>query len=158
MESWNHRMLRVGRILKHHLAPILCHNQGCHPLGQVSQGPIKPGLQHFQGWGIHKLSRQPADCCSALHVRLPYGVQVVPGMAGGQHAALWLWIGSTTLLGKLCSLLASGRAGSKHRRWICGVTCWSVFYCGDEDQMSCKKSQHWLVVTLTRQVLTSSDF
>ena len=41
----------------------LCHRQGHQPphliLDQVAQGPIQPGLEHLQGWGIHNLSGQP---------------------------------------------------------------------------------------------------
>ncbi|KAK4818440.1 hypothetical protein QYF61_013127 [Mycteria americana] len=29
------------------------------PLDQVAQSPIQPGLEHFQGWGIHSFSGQP---------------------------------------------------------------------------------------------------
>ena len=39
-----------------------CHRQGHQPphlLDQVAQGPIQPGLEHLQGWGIHNLSGQP---------------------------------------------------------------------------------------------------
>jgi len=38
------------------------HRQGHQPphlLDQAAQGPIQPGLEHLQGWGIHKLSGQP---------------------------------------------------------------------------------------------------
>lgn len=27
----------------------------CYPLDQAAQGPVQLGLQHFQGWGIHKV-------------------------------------------------------------------------------------------------------
>ena len=30
-----------------------------HLLHQAAQGPIQPGLEHLQGWGIHNLSGQP---------------------------------------------------------------------------------------------------
>ncbi|PKU40142.1 hypothetical protein llap_9553 [Limosa lapponica baueri] len=30
----------------------LCHGQGHLPLDKVSQSPIQPGLEHFQGWSI----------------------------------------------------------------------------------------------------------
>jgi len=56
-------MAQVGRDLKDHEAPtIMLHaapptstfnsRPGCH-------GPIQPGLEHVQGWGIHSLSGQP---------------------------------------------------------------------------------------------------
>ena len=39
------------------------HRQGHQPpyliLAQAAQGPIQPGLEHLQGWGIHNLSGQP---------------------------------------------------------------------------------------------------
>ena len=42
---------------------IPCHKQGYQPpdpvLDQVAQGPIQPGLEHFQWWSIHSLSGQP---------------------------------------------------------------------------------------------------
>ena len=31
------------------------------PLGEAAQGPILPGLEHLQGWGIHNLSGQPVS-------------------------------------------------------------------------------------------------
>jgi len=38
----------------------LCHRQGHQPPrlipAQAAQGPIQPGLEHLQGWGIHSLS------------------------------------------------------------------------------------------------------
>ncbi|KAK4827484.1 hypothetical protein QYF61_018784 [Mycteria americana] len=36
-----------------------CHGQGRLPLDQVAQSPIQPGLEHFQGWGIHSFPGQP---------------------------------------------------------------------------------------------------
>jgi len=43
------------------------HRQGHQPphliLDQAAQGPIQPGLEHFQGGGIHDLSGQPVACC-----------------------------------------------------------------------------------------------
>jgi len=35
---------------KDHLVPNLCRGQGYHPPAQAAQGPIQPGLEHFQGW------------------------------------------------------------------------------------------------------------
>jgi len=55
-------MAWVGRDLKDHEAPTPCHRQGLQPpylmLDQAAQGPIQPGLEHLQGWGIHSLSGQ----------------------------------------------------------------------------------------------------
>jgi len=36
-----------------------CHEQGHLPLDQVSQSSIQPGLEHFQGGGIHNFSGEP---------------------------------------------------------------------------------------------------
>ena len=36
-------------------------HQTPHLLDQVAQGPIQPGLEHLQGWGIHNLSGQPVS-------------------------------------------------------------------------------------------------
>jgi len=37
-----------------------CHGQGHLALDQVAQSPIQPGLEHFQGGGIHNFSGQRA--------------------------------------------------------------------------------------------------
>jgi len=52
-------MVRVGRDLKDHLVPTPCRGQGHVPLDQVAQSSIQPGLEHFQGGGIHNFSGQP---------------------------------------------------------------------------------------------------
>jgi len=48
-----------------------CHRQGHQPpdvaLDQDAQGPIQPGLEHLQGWGIHSLSGQPVPASHHLH-------------------------------------------------------------------------------------------
>jgi len=50
----------TSRVIK--LQPSCCM-EGHQPpyliLDQVAQGPIQPGLEHLQGWGIHGLSGQP---------------------------------------------------------------------------------------------------
>ena len=50
-------MAWVGRDLKDHESPTPCRMQGHqHPhliLDQAAQGPIQPGLERLQGWGIH---------------------------------------------------------------------------------------------------------
>ena len=58
-------MVRVGKDLKDHESPTLlnpCHKQGHQPshliLDQAAQGPIQPGLERLQGWGMHNLSEQ----------------------------------------------------------------------------------------------------
>ena len=35
-----------------------CDGQGCHSRGLAAQGPIQPGLEHFQGWAIHNRLRR----------------------------------------------------------------------------------------------------
>jgi len=42
-----------------HLAQPPCSEQGHLQLDQVAQSPIQPGLEYFQGWGLHYLSGQP---------------------------------------------------------------------------------------------------
>jgi len=37
----------------------MLHGQGHLPLDQAAQSPIQPGLEHFQGGGIHSFSGQP---------------------------------------------------------------------------------------------------
>ena len=59
MRSQNHRLVWVGRDLKAHPVPALCHGQGHLPLDQVAQSPIQPGLDHCQGWDSHSFSGQP---------------------------------------------------------------------------------------------------
>ena len=48
----NHRTAWVGRDLKAHPVSTLCHGQGCDPADQAAQGPIQPGLECLQGWGL----------------------------------------------------------------------------------------------------------
>jgi len=53
-------MVWVGRDLKDQLIPTPCHGQGHLPPDQVAPSPIQPGLECFQGWGIHSFFGQPA--------------------------------------------------------------------------------------------------
>jgi len=59
----NHRTVGVGRDLMDHLVPIPCGGQGCQLIGQVldqaAQGPIQPGLEHFQEQANRSLFGQP---------------------------------------------------------------------------------------------------
>ena len=59
IESQNHRVVRIGRVLTDHLVPTPCHGQGHLPPDQVAQSPVQPGLEHFQGAGSHSFSGQP---------------------------------------------------------------------------------------------------
>jgi len=54
--SQNHRMIWIGRHLIDDLIPTLCHGQGHLPLEQAAQSPIRPGLEHCRGGGIHIIS------------------------------------------------------------------------------------------------------
>ena len=60
----------TSRIIK--LQPP-CYRQGCQPphfiLDQAAQGPIQPGLEHLQGWGIHSLSGQLFQHLTTLIVK-----------------------------------------------------------------------------------------
>jgi len=51
------------RDLKGHLVPTPCCRQRCQPLNQAlhqaARGPIQPGFEHLQGWGIHHFSGLP---------------------------------------------------------------------------------------------------
>jgi len=55
----NPRMVWVGRDLKDHPVPAPCHEQGCHSPALAAEGSIQPGLEYFQGWGVHSFSGQP---------------------------------------------------------------------------------------------------
>ena len=52
--------LGLERTFKDHLVQAPGHGQGHLSLDQVAQSPRRPGLEHFQGWGIPNLSGQPA--------------------------------------------------------------------------------------------------
>ena len=58
--------------------------------GQAAQGPIQPGLEHLQGWGIHSLSGQPVPAphhCLGKELP-PERWQKVVGM----HGKLFFWL------------------------------------------------------------------
>jgi len=66
-----------SRIIKLHPP---CHMQGQQPpdliLHQAAQGPIQPGLEHLQGWGLHNLSGQPISVPNHSHSKeLPPDIQ-----------------------------------------------------------------------------------
>ena len=56
-------MALVGRDLKDRESPTPHHRQGHQPPhlipDQAAWGPIQPGLEHLQRWGIHNLAGQP---------------------------------------------------------------------------------------------------
>jgi len=68
-------MVRVGRDLKDHPVPTPCHEKGYLPLDQVAQSSIQPGLEHFQGGGIHNFSGQPV---AMFHH--PHGEEFLPNI------------------------------------------------------------------------------
>ena len=44
-----------------------CYRQGHLPLDQVAYSPIQPGLECFQGGGIHKVTGQPVPVSHYTH-------------------------------------------------------------------------------------------
>jgi len=62
-------MAWVGRDLKDHPVPTPCCGQGCQSPDQAAQGPIQPGPECLQGWGIHSLLGQPVQCVTTLWVK-----------------------------------------------------------------------------------------
>ena len=63
--SYNHRTIGLEQTLnpiKFHLAAM----GWLPPPAQAAQGPIQPGLEHFQGWGIHSFFGQQCQCLTAL--------------------------------------------------------------------------------------------
>lgn len=56
-----------GKDPKDHLVKPPCHRQGQMPLDQAAHSPIQPGLQHFQGWGIHNFPSAPQLCQLWIH-------------------------------------------------------------------------------------------
>ena len=74
-------MAWVGRDLKDHEGsnlPAAGRATNLHNLilVLVAQGPIQPGLEHHQGWGIHKLSGQSVPAPQHSHSKeLPPGIQ-----------------------------------------------------------------------------------
>ena len=57
-----------------HLVQPPRSEQGHCYLDQVAQSPVQPGLQCFQGWGLHYLSGQPVPVFHNPHFKefLPY--------------------------------------------------------------------------------------
>jgi len=51
----------LGPTSRGHLAHPLCSEQGYFQLDQIVQIPVQPGLEYFQGRGLHYLSRQPVS-------------------------------------------------------------------------------------------------
>ena len=73
-ESLNHGMVWVGRDLQGSSSPTPGSAQGHLQLDQVAQSPVQPGLERFQGWGLHHLPGQPVPGFHHPHGKkfLPY--------------------------------------------------------------------------------------
>ena len=56
---WIRERFRLEGAIKGHLVQRPCNDQGHLQLDQVSQSPLQPDLECFQGWGICSLSGQP---------------------------------------------------------------------------------------------------
>ena len=72
-----------------HLAQPPCSEHGYLQLDQGAQSPVQPGLECFQGWGMHHLSGQPVPVLHHPYCRkfLPC-IQSPPGVEGGGAALL----------------------------------------------------------------------
>jgi len=46
-------------ILKGHLVPLPCSEQGHLQLDQAAQSPVQSGLKCLRGWGLHHISGKP---------------------------------------------------------------------------------------------------
>ena len=65
-----------------HLVPTPCYVQGHQPADQASQSHIQPGLECFQGWGIHNLLGQPVPVRHhPLCEKLPPHIQPKPPLS-----------------------------------------------------------------------------
>ena len=56
-----------------HLAQPPCNEKGHLQLDQVAQSPVQPGLECFQGWGLHYFSGQPVPV-----PHYPHGEEFLP--------------------------------------------------------------------------------
>jgi len=54
--------------LRGHLAQAPCSEQGCLRRDQVAQSPVQPGLECFQGWGLHCLSGSSSSSVAGWEV------------------------------------------------------------------------------------------
>jgi len=66
----NHRIIECFGLegtFRGHLAQPTCSEQGHLQLDQVAQSPVQPGLECFQGWGLHYLSGQPVPVFHQPH-------------------------------------------------------------------------------------------
>lgn len=59
-------MVWIARTFKH-LVQTPCNEQGHHQQHQVTQSPVKPGLECFQGWFIYQVSGQSGPTSQHPH-------------------------------------------------------------------------------------------
>mgnify|MGYP001852764137 CR=1 FL=1 len=58
--------LKLEQTFKDHLVPNPHFGQGCHPPVQAAQGPIHPGFERLQGWGVLSSLDSLYQCLSTL--------------------------------------------------------------------------------------------
>ena len=63
----------LGGTFRGHVDQPPCSEQGHLQLDQVAQSLVQPGLECFQGWGLHCLSGQPVP---VFHH--PHGKKILP--------------------------------------------------------------------------------
>lgn len=117
-------MVWIGTDHRGHLVPTALPWQQHCPLDQVSQTSIQPGLEHFPGWGINNLSRQP---CPVLHhsqskeflPNSPFKSTLL------ELKAIFLWTVTFDDAAKPSPALLKG----PFRYWKAAVrSCWSLFF------------------------------
>ena len=65
-----------------HLISTPCYVQGCRQSDQAAQSHIQPGLECFQGWGIHNLLGQSVPVTHhPLSEKLPPNIQPKPPLS-----------------------------------------------------------------------------
>ena len=64
-----------------------CYRQGHLPLDQVAHSPIQPGLECFQGGGIHNLTGQPVHLMYDIPLSKFRGNAAKTGLEKGASAA-----------------------------------------------------------------------
>jgi len=64
----------LEKTFRGHLVQLPRSEQGHLQLDQVAKSPVQPGLECFQGWGLHYLSGQPVPVFHHPHGKkfLPY--------------------------------------------------------------------------------------
>ena len=67
--------------------PTPCYRQGHLPLDQVAHSPIQPGLECFQGGGIHNLTGQPVHLMYDIPLIKFRGNAAKTGLEKGASAA-----------------------------------------------------------------------